>query len=218
MRHNTVNTQELLKSLEEAVKDPENILTKDKVNPLTKTRQREALTLFLTAVTLNKSYESQEEVLHFDVCENREVSDSLDGYLAVTYPDGSKKELEFEQIMLTVEEVKGTSKESDISDLVIEKIEQKHSKGYDNPKSITLVIFLDIKGIVIPEKIKAHIKNNNIFLFYMIVVLDPRHEGEGSYVYTVVDLDPEREGNHSRFTVKIAKDFSGYEVSLNENI
>jgi hypothetical protein len=217
MAHNTVNTQELLQSLEEAVKDPENILTKDKVNSLTKTRQREALTLFLTAVTLNKSCESQKEALHFDVCENLEA-DPLDGYLKAKYSDGSETELEFEQIMLTVEEIKGTSKESDVSDLVIQKIKQKHAKEYDNPKGVTLVVFLDIEGFIIPKIVKKYLKENNIFLFYIVIVLNSQHKEDGSYTYTVVDLNPEREGSHSRFIVKISNDFSDYKVSLAEEI
>jgi hypothetical protein len=218
MSHKIVEMNDLLKSLEDAVKDPEHTLTKDTLNPLTNTKHREALTLFLTAAVLNQSYEYKKEVLHFDVCQNNEEGDSLDGYLNVKYPDGSDKELEFEQIMLTVEEIKGTDKETDISDLVIEKIKQKHRKRYDNPKGITLVVFLDIKGQTTLGKIKEYLKENNIFMFYIIVVLNQRYEGEGSYIYTVADLNPEREGNHSRFTVKIANDFSGYEVSLSEEI
>jgi len=216
MTHNTVNINDLLKSLEGAVKDPAKILTKNKENPLTKTKQREALTLFLTAVALNESYKYQEEVLHFDVCENNEQSDSLDGYLKVTYPDGAGMELEFEQVMLTMEEIKDRDEKSDNSELVIEKIKQKHNKKYDNPKGITLVVFLDIEGFVIPETIKEYLKENNIFLFYLLIVLDPQHKSDGSYSYTVMDLNPEREGNHSRFTIKISEDFSAYEVSLNQ--
>jgi hypothetical protein len=216
MTHTIVNIDDLLKSLEEAVKDPANILTKNKENPLTKTKQREALTLFLTAVALNKSYEYQEEVLHFDVCKNNEQGDSLDGYLKVTYPEGAEMELEFEQVMLTMEEIKDRDEKSNNSELVIEKIKQKHSKGYDNPKGVTLVVFLDIEGFIIPETIKAYLKRNNIFLFYLLIVLDPQHKSDGSYSYTVMDLNPEREGNHSRFTIKISEDFSSYEVTLNE--
>lgn len=216
--HEVVDSLELLKSLEEAVKDPAKILTKDTPNPLTNTKNREALTLFLTAVALNKSYEEQGNSIHIDVCKNDKESDSLDGYLKVKYPDGTEEELEFEQVMLTVEEIKTTNSQTDISDLVIEKIKQKHDKGYDNPKGVTLVVFLDIRGKLIPKKVKNYIKDNNFFLFYIIIVLDPEGKKEGSYVYKVVDLNPEREGNHSRLTVRINRDFSGYEVNLDEEV
>lgn len=214
--HEIVDNLELLKSLKEAVKDPEHILTKDVINPITNTRQREALTLFLISEVLNESFRRNGEEIVIKVCKNDSQEDRLDGFLKVTEGDGSSGELEFEQILLTEEEIKNTSEETDINDLIIEKIKQKHDKHYDNPKSITLVIFLDIKGKIIPEKIKDYLKNNNEFMFYILIVLGGETERDGNYVYKVIDLNPLREGNHSIFVLKINNSFDDYSVRLEE--
>ena len=63
--HEIVDKFELLKSLEKAVKDPEHILTKDIINPITNTRQREALTLFITSEVLNESFKKNGRSLWF---------------------------------------------------------------------------------------------------------------------------------------------------------
>lgn len=214
--HEVVDNLELLKSLEEAVKDPEHILTKDVINPITNTRQREALTLFLTSEVLNESFRQNGGKTVLEVCKNDSPEDRLDGFLKVTEGDGSSEELEFEQVLLTEEEIKNTSEETDISELIIEKIKQKHDKHYDYAKGITLVVLLDIKGKTIPGKIKQYLKDNNEFKFYILIVLGKETQRDGSYVYKVVDLNPLREGNHSIFVVEIKNTFDDYSVRLEE--
>jgi len=214
--HEIVDKFELLKSLEKAVKDPEHILTKDIINPITNTRQREALTLFITSEVLNESFKKNGIKAVLEVCKNNSSEDRLDGFLRITEEDGFLYELEFEQILLTTEEIKNTSEETDISELIIDKIKQKHNKHYDNPKGITLVIFLDIKGKTIPEKIKRYLRDNNEFKFYILIVLGKETERDGSYFYKVIDLNPLREGNHSRFVLEIKNSFDNYSVRLEE--
>jgi len=216
MMHDVVDNLELLKSLEEAVKDPEHILTKDVINPITNTRQREALTLFLTSEVLNESFRQNGGKTVLEVCKSDSSEDRLDGFLRVTEGDATSEELEFEQVLLTKEEIKNTSEDTDISELIIEKIKQKHKKHYDHPKGITLVVFLDLKGQTIPEKIKQYLKDNNEFMFYILIALGTETPKGGSYVYKVIDLNPLREGNHSRFVLEINNSFDDYSVRLEE--
>jgi hypothetical protein len=207
-KNDIIDSIELLRSLEKAIKDPSGILTKRIKNSLTGTLQREALTALLIAIVLNYNRSIHME---WHVCRNSE-EDEHDGVLVgYDHAEKSRTRFELEQVMLTVDD-QNLQDYSTPKEAIIEKIRQKHNKNYANPSNIILVIFLDIsQDSVTPADIKEFLRTEYHFGFYILIMLNDKTLVSEEYIYTVVDLDPEREG-HSRFNIKITQDFSNYNV------
>lgn len=209
-----VNPQDLLKNLKPAIKDPKNILTKDIDCKLTNTKTREALTALIISQVLNKACQAGEEQIKFEICKNKIGEDYLDGYLKLTTKKGEEY-IELEQTMLTKEQFqRETISKTPLSELVIDKIEEKHKKRYSGENKIILIIFLDIEGCTIINDIKNYLKENRKFAFYVLVILNPQIKETAKYVYTIVDLNPDR-NTHSRYKFEINDDFSNFSIRLN---
>ncbi len=207
IKRETVNPQALFKELIPAIKDPQNILTKDINCTLTNTKMREALTALIISEVMNKVYEGKN--VSWSICKNNIDEDPLDGYLKLTTRE-EEEYIELEQTMLTREESSETTKDILISQLIVDKIKGKHKKHYAQVGETVLVIFLDIDGQSTAQEIKEYLKSEKEFAFYLLILLSQK---EGKYIYTVVDLDPEREG-HSEYKFEIAKDFKSYKIRL----
>jgi hypothetical protein len=213
-----VDPKELLISLKKAIKDPENILTKGGTNPLTNTKHREALTALLISQVLNKSLQEKGENKKFEICKNNPDTDKLDGYLK--YIEGDIEHyFELEQVMLTKEQFRDEGEptsETDLSEMIIEKLKGKHKKYKGDMSNVILIIFLDIKGYTIPREIKEYLKNNHIFGYYIQVVLDETIDEKGIYKYVIMNINPFEEG-HSRFTFEIDEDFRDFNINLQDD-
>jgi hypothetical protein len=204
-----IDKHKLLKSLEVAVKD-EKILRSRALNPLTKTLQREALTLFLISAVLEKSYKNRGKDVTFEILENDGVNDGK-----VYFQDNDENKgrvFEFEQIMLTTKELesKGVDTPIIINKELIKKIKEKTERGYADQEELILTLFSDIKGIATMDEIKVFLREHFCFMFYIYVYL----ESKDPYVYVVIDLQPAR-FEHSEFVVTINEDFSEFKVDLN---
>ncbi|HAM96318.1 MAG: hypothetical protein UR96_C0046G0006 [candidate division WS6 bacterium GW2011_GWC1_36_11] len=203
-----IDKYKLLKSLEPAVKDSK-ILISRAPNPLTKTLQREALTAFLIAVALEKSYEEKGENVKFSVCEN---DGKNDGKIYIENMDENINTIvELEQIMLTGKEFEenGVPSPTILNEALISKIAQKTEHGYSNPERLVLTLFNDTKGISTVDELKKFIKEHFKFMFYVYIFL----EKTDPYTYVVINLQPDISG-HSEFVVTINDDFQNYSVNL----
>lgn len=207
-----IDRYKLLKSLENAVKD-RNILVTRAQNPLTKTYQREALTAFLIVVALEKALKQNGKNIELDVCENDGFND---GKIVIKNLDtGGKTFVELEQVMLTGKQFEKTGSKyfELINDELKKKIEEKTNHGYPNSNELVLTLFADIKGISTVDELKEYIRDYPNFMFYIYIFL----KDISPFTYVIIDLQPDRKG-HSEFIVEINDTFTEYKVEINQGV
>lgn len=207
-----IDRYELLKSLENAVKDREILVTRAQ-NPLTKTYQREALTAFLIVVALEKALKQNGKNIELDVCKNDGFND---GKIVIKNLDtGGKTFVELEQVMLTSKQFEKTGSKyfELINDELKRKIEEKTNHGYPNSNELVLTLFADIKGISTVDELKEYIRDYPKFMFYIYIFL----KDISPLTYVIVDLQPDRKG-HSEYIVEINDTFTEYKVELNQGV